>query len=120
MEERGDDLAQRKKILVLESNKLLTAGIASMLSARAGFEVVNTPLSFLTCVDFFDSLQPDVVIMDDEIEAANVLAIIELTDRHPQLRVLVFRLRDAKVNVFDRRTVQMSKSDDLFELLEAQ
>lgn len=117
VEARGDDLIDRKKILVLESEKLLNASILSILASRPEFDVAQTPASSLACLEQCDNLQPDILILEEETMAMNILAVVKLTGRHPKMRLIVFRLSDTKVEVFDKQTIQVRQDADLFELL---
>jgi chemotaxis response regulator CheB len=104
-------------ILVLESEKLLATGILSMLAARPEFIVTKTPLSSLAYLELSGSLQPDVVILEEELMVANILAVISLTNRLRKLRLIVFRLSDTSVHIFDKQTVQVSCISDFTKLL---
>lgn len=110
-------MVHRKKILVLESEKLLAAGILSLLAGHAELDVRSTTIHSLFCVDEPDSQQPDVVILDEELLAANLSATIQLADRHPRLRLIVFRLTDNRVHVFDKQIVRVRQASDFLELL---
>ena len=110
-------MAHRKKILVLESEKLLATAIASLLASRPEYEVANTTVSSLAYLDQHDSPQPDVVILEEELLAANISAVIKLADRHPKLRLIVLGLNDTKVHVFDKQLVQVGQVSDFLELL---
>jgi chemotaxis response regulator CheB len=110
-------LADRKKILVLESEQLLATGIFSMLAARPEFLVTKTAVSSLASLDLSGSLQPDVVILEEGILAANILAVISLTNCLRNLRLIVFKLSDTTIHVFDKQTIQVRCISDFTELL---
>lgn len=110
-------MARQKRILVLESDRLLAASIASLLFSRAEYEVTATTARSLACFDELDPLEPEVVILDEELLAANISAVIRLVDRHPEVRLIVLRLRDNKLHVFDKRIVQVKQIGDFLDLL---
>jgi len=110
-------VANRKKILVLECDKLLSAGLLSILASRSDFDVAQTTASSLAFLDQSENLSPDVVILDEEVMAANISAVIQLAERYPKLRLIVFRLNDNKVHVFDKHLAQLKRVSDLLELL---
>lgn len=110
-------MAKQKKILVLESEKLLAASIVSLLALRPEYDVVQTTVSFLSCLDDADGLRPDVVVLERDVLAANISAVIKVTDRYPKLRLIVFSLCNSKVHVFDQQVVQVRSTGDFLELL---
>jgi len=110
-------LARRKKILVLQSEKLLAASISSLLASRSKLEVINTTVGSLACFDQPGRLHLDVVILDEELLAANIAAVVKLTERQPTLRLIVFGLSDNKLHVFDKQVVQVRQISDFIELL---
>lgn len=110
-------MAHRKKILVLESDKLLARSISSLLASRAEFDVTESTATCLTCLDQSGSPQLDVVILEEEWLAANISAVVRLADRHPELRLIVFGLRENKVQVFDKQIAEVKQVSDLLALL---
>lgn len=110
-------MADRKRILVLESEKLMPAGILGLLASRAELDVANTTVSSLSCLAQQDGPQPDVVIMEEGVLAANISAVVKLADRHPTLRFIVFNTRDSNVHVFDKQMMQVRQFSDFLELL---
>jgi len=116
-EGKGHGLAHRKQILVLESEKLLTAAILSLLASRSEFDVTNMAVTSLAYLDQPGSQLPDVVIMEEELLAANISAVVDLVDHHPKLRLIVIGLSDTQVQVFDKQMVQVGQVSDFLELL---
>lgn len=110
-------MVRQKQILVLASDKLLAASIVSLLASRPEFSVSNTTAGSLAFSDQSQA-QLDVVIVEEAQLAANILAIVQLTNRHPTLRLIVLGLKDNKLQVFDKHMVQVSQVSDLLELLE--
>ncbi len=112
-------MAEQKKILVLESENLLAAGIVSMLVSKLGISVAGTTAVSLASLGQLCSSQPDVVILDEELLAANILALIQLTDCYPKLRLIILSIKDSSVNIFDKQTIQIRKPSDFIDLLES-
>ena len=110
-------MVHRKKILVLESETLLACSIFNLLASRAEFDVTETTATCLACLEQSDSPQPDVVILEEELLAANISAVVRLADRLPELRLIVFGLRESKVQVFDKQIVEVKQVSDLLALL---
>ena len=114
----GDyDLTHHKRILVLEDEKLAAASILSLLISPSGLDVINTTVSSLAYLEQTDGLQPDVVILEEELLAANISAVVKLADRHPKLRLIVFNLSNNTLNIFDKQRLQVKQVNDFLELL---
>ncbi len=113
----GDTLNHHKQILVLEDEKLAAASILSLLLSRPGLDVINTTFTSLVSLEQADGLQPDVVILEEGLLAANISAVVKLADRHPKLRLIVFSLSNNILNVFDKQRLQVKQVNDFLELL---
>ena len=110
-------MIHQKKILVLESEKLLPASILSLLASRSEFDVTNTIDSTLSCIDEPGRPQPDVIILAEEQLAANISAVVKLAKRHPKLRLIVLGLNNTYVHIFDKQIIQVRQISDFLELL---
>jgi len=110
-------LAHRKKILVLESEKLLGASILSLLASREEFDVADLPVASLDRLNGSGDVMPDVIIMEEAQLMANISAVLQLTNSHPNLRLIVFGLSDSKLHVYDKQMVEVRQVSDFFELL---
>ena len=110
-------MSNRKKILVLESKKLLTASIASLLSAHSELDVMSTTKGTLADWDNANDVRPDVVILEEGLLAANISDLVHLAERHPTLRLIVFRLSDGNVQIFDKQMVRVRHFSDFLGLL---
>ena len=107
-----------KQILVLEGKKLAAASILSLLLSRSSFDVINTPSSSLSNLSPNDKLHPDVIILEEDLLAANITAIVKLTNHYPKLRLIVFNLGNNTLQIFDKQMIQVQQLNDLLELLQ--
>lgn len=114
---RDIDLSGKKKVLVLESEKLLAASIVSLLASRSELDVMNTTVATLESWDKSGSTRPDVVIVEEGLLAANISAIVKLADRHPKLRLIVLGLSNGTVQIFDKQMTQVRHVSDFLGLL---
>lgn len=110
-------MADRKKILVLESEKLLTASIASLLASQSEVEVLQTPTGTLAGWNPTNGTMPDVVIVEEGLLAANLLEIVKLAERHPRVRLIVLGLSNSNVQIYDKQMVKVRQVSDLLGLL---
>ncbi len=106
-----------KKILVLESKKLMSAGLLSMLELRSEFSVEQTTADSLGSLEQPCNVQPDVVILDEEVLAANLMALVQLTRHHPKLCLVVLSLNGNHIHIFDKQTIQISSVNDFVQML---
>jgi DNA-binding NarL/FixJ family response regulator len=114
---RGMNLSGKKKILVLESEKLLAASIVSLLASQSELDVMNTNIGTLESWDKSSGARPDVVIMEEGLLAANISAIVKLAERHPKLRLIVFGLSNGDVQIFDKQMARVRHVSDFLSLL---
>jgi two-component system, NarL family, response regulator LiaR len=77
------------RVLVVDDHDLFRAGLASLLNAQAGIEVVAQASGGRMGVRLADELQPDVVLMDVRMpDLEGPEATREIMDRHPDTRVV--------------------------------
>jgi DNA-binding NarL/FixJ family response regulator len=77
------------RVLVVDDHDLFRAGLASLLNAQPGIEVVAQASGGRMGVRLADELQPDVVLMDvrmPDIEGPE--ATREILEHHPSIRVV--------------------------------
>lgn len=110
-------MSDRKKILVLEDETLLTASIVSLLSSQSDLDVMSTRKGTLAGWNNPNGARPDVVILEERLLAANIVEIVKLADRHPTLRLIVVRLGDGKVQIFDKQMARLRHVSDFLGLL---
>lgn len=114
---KGDSVAHRRQILVLESENLLTASILSLLTPRTEYDVSSVTLKTLESFDQPNGHKPDVIIMEEVQMVANIAAVMELVDRFPKLRLIVLGLDNNKLHIFDKQIVQVGQVSDFLEQL---
>lgn len=107
----------RKTVLVLESEKLLTDGVYSILSSHPEFVVACVPFTELGMLDAPEHIEPDVVIMDQELVANNISAVMHLIDRHPKVRLIVLGVNNNVLHIFDKYVVNVASVSQFIEQL---
>jgi DNA-binding NarL/FixJ family response regulator len=89
------------RVLVVDDQALVRAGVAMLLKTAGGFEVVGEAADGHEAVRAADRLRPDVVLMDlrmprtDGIEATR-----QILDRQPAVRVLVLTTFADDANIY--------------------
>jgi len=77
------------RVLLVDDHDLFRAGLASLLNAQPGIEVVAQASGGRMGVRLADELQPDVVLMDVRMpDLEGPEATREILDRHPSTRVV--------------------------------
>ncbi|WP_406351849.1 response regulator [Streptomyces sp. NBC_00658] len=90
-----DEELVRVRVLVVDDQRLIRDGIASLLSIRPGIEVVGTAVDGRDAVAKTLELSPDVVLMDVRMpEMDGVEAVAVLRGRAPECRVVMLTTFD--------------------------
>ena len=83
------------RILIVDDHPAMRAGLAAVLSRRAGFDVCGEAGSGEVAVSRFDELRPDVTLMDLQMPGLDgSAAIAQIRMRHPEARILVLTTYD--------------------------
>ncbi|MGV9456683.1 response regulator [Streptomyces sp. NPDC003635] len=83
------------RVLVVDDQRLIRDGIASLLSLRPGIAVVGTAADGREAVTVALELRPDVVLMDVRMpELDGVAAVAVLRERAPECRVVMLTTFD--------------------------
>ncbi len=82
--------AVKKRILIVDEQDLLRAGIAAVLADRAGYVVHDALVRPPQALRQIDALAPDLVIVDPfDDETRELSGLTEIRERHPALPLLV-------------------------------
>lgn len=93
--DQGPEPTPPVRVLVVDDQRLIRDGIASLLSIRPGIEVVGTAVDGRDAVARTLELKPDVVLMDVRMpEADGVEAVAVLRERAPESRVVMLTTFD--------------------------
>lgn len=90
------------RLLIVDDQPLIRRGLAMMLGAEPGIEVVGQAADGLDAIEQALATLPDVVVMDLQMpRASGVVATREITARLPDTRVVVLTTYDHDELVFD-------------------
>ena len=102
----------RKRVIVVESEKLLSAGVYSLLSVNGHLEVEGVILEEQNFLDAVKRFQPDVVIMDESILAQHIQGYMTFLKEFPRMRTIVLNLGTNSVQVCDQQLIHVEHFDD--------
>ena len=98
----ADNAERPLRLLIVDDQPLIRRGLAMMLAAEAGIEVVGQAADGLDAIEQALASRPDVVVMDLQMpRASGVTATREITARLPATRVVVLTTYDHDELVFE-------------------
>lgn len=108
----------RKKIVVLESDQLINAGVLSFLAAQDSFDVTGLESSDPEQVyREIESFQPDVVIIDQSSQSISVSQLMAHFENIPHIRTIVLSVDNNQIQICDKRQIQIEKLSDFIAVL---
>lgn len=106
---------KKRRVLVVENQRLLGAGIQRLLMQEADLEVAGvTPADEAALVEEIRRFGPDWVILDEATASADMLC--GLFPDGMELRVAVLRADDALVQIYEKRRIKSASAADLMAL----
>lgn len=90
------------RLLIVDDQPLIRRGLAMMLEAEEGIEIVGQAADGLEAIEMALATSPDVVVMDLQMpRASGVVATREITAQRPATRVVVLTTYDHDDLVFE-------------------
>lgn len=103
-----------KRILMVNSELLLSAGVESLLSNEIDFGLKRIILDHeIDLGDELNRYQPDTIIMDESIMMTDPSALMGLLNNRPEMRVIVLQVRENQLQIYKRQDVPISCVEDL-------
>ena len=90
------------RVLLVDDHALFRRGIASILAAERGFEVVGEAANGLEALDRARELMPDVILMDIFMPGANGLeATRRIKEALPYVKIVMLTVSEEDQNLFE-------------------
>ncbi|KUO59118.1 hypothetical protein APF79_10880 [bacterium BRH_c32] len=90
------------KLLLIEDNRLLREGIASMLKKQPDINVVATVSNGETILALIEKVSPTVILLDLGLRNQNSLQIVKLTKKNfPKIKLIVMDLVPLQTDVLE-------------------
>jgi DNA-binding NarL/FixJ family response regulator len=107
---------KRRRVLVVENQRLVGAGIQHLLTGEAGLEVAGVaPEDEAALVAEIKRFLPDWVVLDQATTNANRLC--RLLQGCIELHVAVVSANDDLIRIYEKRRITSAKAADLAALL---
>jgi chemotaxis response regulator CheB len=114
--ELGQD--PRKKVLVIQSDRIMGGVLLSLISHRDNLNVVSRSISSpLDLVEEVTRVKPEVIILDDQGQFACHADLQELLETIPDLKIIILGSNDNHVEVYSKVVFQISNASDFFQIL---
>jgi hypothetical protein len=111
----------KQRVFVVESELLLGAGVASLLSRESDLQVIGImPDDEAALVEQIKRCEPDVVVLNEATYLIEATTLLALLPDYPELRVLVLSASDDKVQVFDKHQIMVTDAVGLAKLIKGQ
>ena len=90
------------RILLIEDNRLLRDGIASMLRKQSDMQVVATVGNGENVLMTMEKHKPNILLLDLGLRSQNSLEVVKLTKQHfPEIKIIVMDLIPLQSDVFE-------------------
>jgi DNA-binding NarL/FixJ family response regulator len=107
-----------RRVLIVENQTLLGAGVHSLLWEERGLEVYGiSPHDQAELVQDIGRLQPDIVIMDKASHLMAPLNLLAALENHSRLQLIVVSADDNQVCLYDKRQVPVKQAADFLEVI---
>jgi len=107
-----------KRVVVLQSDYLFSAGVQSFLSDQENLEVIGLAAS--DPQEIFQAIlqiQPDVIILDQNNQLIDLNALLEHLEDLPRVRTVVMSYADNQVQVCERNKISIHQLSDFLAVI---
>ena len=109
-----------QNVLVIESASLLDQGVESLLKCEADLQVSGVAYADeSTFLQDITELRPDVILLNEAgpLDSARILDLLQNLPTLAALRVIIVRPDDNRIDVYEKKQVLATHSDDLIALI---
>lgn len=106
------------RVLIIENQLLLGAGLQSLLSGETDLDVIGiSPRNQLELVREIRQLQPDIVFLDKDSRLTDATDLLTFLENFPELRVVVINANDHLVRIYNKRETRLCQATDLLGII---
>ena len=108
-----------KRILLVYSDLLLSAGVESLLSNGEEFSIRGIAIQDeMVLREEVKLFQPDIVIMDESLLFSEPSFLIGMLRDCPTMRVIVLKIRENRLQLYNTIEVPVSCVEDLISIIQ--
>jgi len=108
----------QKRIVVLESNRLLFAGVRSFLSTQEWYDVIGLNLVDQEQIhQAIERLQPDVIILDNQNRVTDLSALMSYLEGLSKIRVIIVNVTDNQIQICEKQQLRIHQLSDFLAAL---
>ncbi|MCI0520542.1 MAG: hypothetical protein L0Z70_09840 [Chloroflexi bacterium] len=118
LDEPFKGMRRPRRVLVVESELLLSAGLESLLSPCDELEVRG--LRFTSECDLMNAVeeyQPDVLILEDRVLGDIASQLVKGEHKGPLMRVVCLNLEDNCLRIYEKRKIMVERSADFLAVV---
>ena len=106
------------RVLVVENEQLLGAGLLNLLSNEADLDVIGiSPHNELELVQEIRRLQPDIVFLNKDSGLTDAIDLLSFLENLSELRVVVVNASNYLARIYSKRETQLCRATDLFAII---
>lgn len=107
-----------RRILVLYGKSLFAQAIQNLLKKREELEVIGLDLDQSGVVHQVASLHPEAVIVDcDDLNVYGRSLILQVLNESPDAKILCITVNGNSIDIYRKRQVEVTKTDELVEVI---
>jgi DNA-binding NarL/FixJ family response regulator len=107
-----------RRVLVIDHQLLLGAGVQGLLSDEAGLDVIGvSPADPLELAQDVRRYQPDVVVLDENSRLGSPAGLLASLEDYPELHMVVVSADDNRVCIYGKQEVLMTQAADLLGII---
>lgn len=96
----------------------MNAGVQGLLSRQEALDVIGKEIhDQKEMFRVIEQVQPDVVVVDEDILAPNLAAILTFLQGYPKTRMVILSLVENQIQVYDMQQIQLQQLSDFLAVL---
>ena len=106
------------RILIVENQLLLGAGLQRLLSDMTDLDVIGvSPRNQLELVQEIRQLQPDIIFLDKDSRLTDAIELLSFLENLPKLRLIVLSASDYQAQIYNKQEIQLCWATDLIGII---
>jgi DNA-binding NarL/FixJ family response regulator len=102
-----------KKVLILESDLLLSAGLENLLLGQKNLDVHGVTCSNVGELNAaINQIQPDIIIADTTYVTVTSGEVLNYLKMHPGVKTILINLEDNQIEVYDNKRIFIREIGD--------